>query len=249
MPLKRTLALLALLLFASQPSFAQSEDANQDDDATPEQQRKQYRVELIVFEYLGPDSSAGERFDSLVVSDYFPAESFDIQEYSRRNEMVSYTDIKHLPNTLQRLSSDDQYRIMERLAWTQPLLSRQEAIDISVGREVGDTVQTLNETTRQLTGSSLSGTVSVYGDFHLFVDMDIKARLDRRADSDQNAEPTEQSSDNGFTSILGSGSRERQQAGPQFNTYHLGERRRVKLEEFHYFDHPYLGAIITVWRH
>lgn len=248
--LKRTVALIALILIAGQPCFAQSGEAAEDDgEATPDRQRKQYLVELIVFEYLGPDSSAGERFDSLVVSDYFPGGSFDIQEYSRLNEMVSYTDMRYLSNALQRLSSDEQYRILERLAWTQPLLSRDEAIDINLGRESAGTVQTLDAATSQLSGNGVSGSVSVYGGFHLFVELDIKARLKRGRGVGRDNEPDGQSGDNGFTPILGADSRQSQQAGSQFNTYHLVERRRIKLEERHYFDHPYLGAIVSVWRH
>lgn len=249
MPLKRTLALLALVLFAEQLCFAQSGDDTQDDEATPDRQRKQYRVELIVFQYLGPDSSAGEQFDHLVVGDYFPGESFDIEKYNRLNEMVSYRDMRHLSNALQRLSSDEQYRIMERLAWTQPLLNREKAIDINVGSESTDTVLSLNQRTSQLSGNSVSGTVSVYGGFHLFVELDLQARLERRPAARRDDGAEEQSSDNGFTAILGAGSNESQQAGARFDTYHLVERRRVKLEEFHYFDHPYFGAIVTVWRH
>jgi len=250
MLLKRIFPLLALLLFAGQPSLAQSGDtAENDGGAAPEQQRKQYLVELIVFEYPGPDSSAGEDFDTLVVSDYFPPEPFDIERYNRFNELVSYTGLEHLDDALQRLDSDPRYRIMERLAWTQPLLGKQEAIDIEIGPEPAATLGTLEGTTRPIIANSLSGSVRVYGDYLLFVELDIKARLDRRRDADGTDQPQAESSDNGFTSILGSGSMPGLQAEARFDTYHLRERRRVKLEEYHYFDHPYLGAIVTVWRH
>jgi len=247
---KRTLALLALLLAAVQPCFAQSADSAADDgEADADPQRKQYRVELIVFEYLGPDSSAGEAFGSLVVSDYFPSEPFDIERYNRVNEMVSYTDMKHLSDATERLGDDEQYRLMERIAWTQPLLKKGEAIDIDIGRQAADTLRTLEGGRSPLPMSGVSGTVRVYGDFHLFVELDIKARLERQPDPAQDEAPAAQTDEDGFTSILGAGTPASRQAAPRFDTYHIVERRRVKLEEYHYFDHPYLGAIVTVWRH
>lgn len=251
MVLKHTLALLTLLLFAASPCFAQSEESDTgDDEAAPGQQRKQYLVEVIIFEYLGPDSSAGETFDSLVVSDYFPSSSFDIEEYNRVNKLVSYTNMNHLAGALQRLSNAEQYRVMKRLAWTQPLLNREEAIDIDVGSESGSDLRSLDETASQLASDQLAGSVRVFGDHLLFVELNIRARLDRRRrNTNREDEPDGQTSDNGFTSVLSSGSRESRQTGPRFNTYHIAERRRIKLEEYHYFDHPYLGAIVSVWRH
>jgi len=237
----RIVALLAFLVLAGPTCLAQSETTDAgDENAEP---RKHYLVEVIVFRHLGPDSSTGETFDRLFVSDYFPSEPFDIAEHNRVRDAVSYTQMKHLSNARERLRADRQYRIMSSAAWTQPLLSKEEAIDVAVGAQAGTSTSSLHAASGGATTDRLTGSVTVYGDYLLFVDVNLRAEFPR----ERGVRETDSSGEEGFVSLLGSGERDAEERGP--DVYHLSEKRRIKLEEFHYFDHPYIGAIVSVTRH
>lgn len=268
MLLQRILALTTLFIAAIQPGFGQSgEPVSNGQQADTRQDRKEYLVEIIVFRYLGPDSSAGEDFDSLYVSDYFPPAPFDIEEYTRVREAVSYTELDYLSDALERLSADRQYAVMTKLAWVQPLLNKEEAIDVEIGdgapasnlypdtdtpavgsenQEPGQNLdQKLREGLDRELQQELSGTVRVYGDYLLFVDLDLRAELPREPGGPDMASPGE----SGFETIIGSGTAASRETAPRSNVFHIAEKRRIKLEEFHYFDHPYIGAIVSVTRH
>lgn len=265
----RCLLLFAVVLFAAAPLYAQEsteppDPGNQSDQSVSDQSdpanantegtdndvsvyadRKKYLVEVITFRYLGPDTSAGEVFDRLFVEDYLPTDPFDIDEYNRVREAVAYKDMDKLAGALEKLRLDRRYQVMSKVAWVQPLLDRNEAIDVPLGYESRTAGSSLHAPTASPVSSRLSGSLRVYGDYLLFVDIDLKAVLPKRAedlstaDADQSLSPTVI----GGTPISGNDPENR------FDVFHLTEKRRIKLEEFHYFDHPRFGAIVSVVRH
>jgi len=270
MPAYRCLLVFAILLFAAAPLYAQEaatdppDPGNQsdqdvsgqsdpasantegtDNDASLYADRKKYLVEVITFRYLGPDSSAGETFDRLFVEDYLPTDPFDIDEYNRVREAVAYTDMDKLAGTLEKLRLDRRYQVISNVAWVQPLLARNEAINVPLGYDSRTERSSLHAPTASPASSRLSGSLRVYGDYLLFVDIDLKVTLPRRAedsptaDADRSLSPT----------VIGGTPISSNDPDSRFGVFHLSEKRRIKLEEFHYFDHPRFGAIVSVVRH
>lgn len=229
--------LLVLLLAAAPlPVLPQSGSSGSDTgDAASgaADNRIQYLVEVITFRYLGSDMSGGETFDQLYVEDYLPSDPFDIDEYNRVNGTVSYTNMSALAGALQQLQGSERYQVLSSNAWIQPLLGRDEAVDVPLGQDGGTS---LGASSGEPVYSRLSGSMRVYGDYLLFVDIDLKIKLPARAE------------DTGYTTVIG-GASTSEPLSDGIETFHLSERRRIKLEEIHYFDHPYFGAIVSVVRH
>lgn len=236
MNLPRVFSLVALSFLAGQPCLAQTDESGST--SGPE-----YRVEVIAFQYLGPDSSGGESLDLLTVEDYLPGSSFDIDEYNRVQETVSYTNVGRLGNALERLRTSPQYSVLAASAWVQPLLSQRQAVDVPLEGDAPASTDTLQGSARQPAAPRLKGTVRVYGGQLLFVDVDIRAALPRRPGGQ--AVP-EQPIDASGNPDAGSGGI---RLGDGFRSYRISETRRIKLDEIHYFDHPYIGAVISVTRH
>jgi len=241
MSVSRILFLFGALLLAAGPGFAQSE---QSDDSS----RTMYHVEVIAFEYRGPDSSAGEEFDRILVSEYLPRAPFDFDEYNRVRELVSYTELTQLGGALERLRASPQYSVMAAAAWVQPLLSQSEAVEVPLGYDSGASIDTLDSPSAGPSPGpappQLTGSVRIYGDHLLFVDIDLRASLPRRQDAPGSG--PEQASDGAGDGGTGF---ERTRLGSGLASFRISQRRRIKLEEAHYFDHPYIGAILLVTRY
>lgn len=237
MTLSRVFSLAAVLLLAGQSCFAQTEES----DSTP---KIQYHVEVIAFQYQGPDTSAGEDVDRLLVENYLPGGSFDIDEYNRVRETVSYTNVVQLGSALERLRASPQYSVLAASAWEQPLLSQSEAVSVPLGYEPPASSDSSGEYSRTRASPGLTGSVRIYGGHLLFANMELRATLPRRAPADEgsgqsfSASSAERGADSGRTRL-----------GDRFQSFRISETRRIKLEEVHYFDHPYIGAILSVTRY
>lgn len=235
MILSRVFSLIVVVVLAGQPCFAQSEQS----DST----RKQYQVEVIVFQYQGPDTTAGEDVDRLVVEDYLPRASFDMDEYNRVRQTVSFTNIAQLGGALQRLRSSAQYSVLAASAWVQPLLSRNEAVDVPLGDGASASAGSLEGSSGGALSPQLAGFVRIHGGHLLFADLELRAALPGR--------PGRQSLSQ--ESLGASGSRDtrfgRTRLDDGYDTFRLSEKRRIKLDEIHYFDHPYIGAVLSVTRY
>lgn len=256
------MSLLRVVLYASillsmasfSPVRAQSEQSSSDPaEGTAQPGRKQYLVEVVTFHYLGPDTSGGEQFDQLFVEDYLPKKPFDIDEYNRTNDAVHYVDLVNLADALEKLRVDKRYEVMSSSAWVQPLLDRKEAVNVPLGYGSGTGTASIHTETAEPVASRVSGSLSVYGDYLLFVDLDLKIALPTRPGNEQagmypaSDSSTMESGGAVTTAIYDQGT-----TSPEhkpFETFEISEKRRIKLEEVHYFDHPYFGAIVMVSRY
>lgn len=231
MTLPRTISLITVLLLAGQLCFAQSDSTS----------RKQYRVEVIAFQYRGPDSSGGEEFDRLVVENYLPGPRFDMDQYNRVQETVTYTQPVQLRSALERLRSRPQYSVLAASAWVQPLLSERQAVDVPLGDFRG--ASSSGSSSGQSDSPQVAGTVRIYGGHLLFADVDLRVTLPRRPGADSVPERSEDAQSTGG----GSFGRTRLDDGRR--TFRISEQRRIKLDEVHYFDHPHIGAVLSVTRY
>jgi hypothetical protein len=240
----RVFCLAALFLFSAATCFAQStgsdESAVDDAQTAP---RKQYRVEVIAFQYQGPDSAGGEVFDPFYVEDYLPGTGIDMDEYDRVRESVTFTELRVLRNAVERLRSRGQYSVLAAAAWIQPLLSEREAVDVPLGDALWASAGALTASTEGSSSPQLAGTVRIYGGHYLFADVDLKATLPGRAARDGATGESFDQSDDNRTGL------DYSRANRDLVPYRISERRRIKLEEVHYFDHPYIGALVSVTRH
>jgi len=294
MSLRSAFALILIVLAAGPVCLAQTAQSSDQPDT-----RKKYQIEVIAFRYLGPDSSGGEQFDRLSVRDYLPAPGFNIEQYNKLRETISYTRLSHLSDALERLQTDPRFSVMLATAWIQPLLDKNEAVDVPLGSKPGseqegyyqdrhhganerdnkvmsqdmnqDTAQDMNGSTNQGlgqgvdqglgqdiapsgesaygsgssfgSGARISGTMRVFGDHFLFVNLNLEAALPEQADTGNALQDTSDSAgtgaNDGGMAPMDNGSR----------VFHISEKRRIKLDEVQYFDHPYIGAIVSVTRY
>lgn len=204
---------------------------------------RRYLVEVVIFNNLGNISSGGELWHRESPIDFDPdmyatmAEDSDttispgnsIPE-TRADEIpvdenpIQYTVLKDLAPHLLKLSSDPKYDVVTHVAWTQPLYEKRESARVPVTLSPAGPVapgQPYISINPPVTGS-----IQVFENRLLFVDIDIT---------------------NEFPAEVPDFSEGSSLARPP-GTYRLQEKRRVKLNEIHYFDHPFFGALIRVSR-
>ena len=209
--------------------------------ATPTARR--YLVEVVIFNNLGSISSGGElwhrespiHFDpdmyatmpedsDTATSPGNPVPEIRADENPVGENPVQYTVLKDLVPHLLKLSSDPKYEVVTHVAWTQPLYEKRESVRVPVTLmspgpvAPGQPYISINP--------PVTGSIQVFENRLLFVDIDIT-----------NEFPTE-------VPDFAVGSRLARPPG----TYRLQEKRRVKLNEIHYFDHPFFGVLIRVSR-
>ena len=219
------------------PSFcASAQQTNTSDaSATPSTQEKRYLVEVIVFNYNGSISAAGEIWHRTSPIEYSPehftSEGSAVEESilgpaDEPKDPVEYTDLKELLPYLSKLVADPRYGVVTFTAWTQPLFEKKSAIRVELG-PVRDPVLTIDEST-PFSGPAIEGSLQLFENRLLFVDLDLRNEIDNN--------------DSGLLNV------DSAQAIQNSGTFRIQEKRRVKLNEIHYFDHPFFGALVRVSR-
>ena len=182
---------------------------------------RDYEVELIVFERITTAESSGESGD-------FSGE----RSAARVQKMQGLTDqaiefetseeLNHLAAVRTNLAREG-YRILHSAQWIQPAELYQNAPLISFGIE---------DTTLPF------GFIRVYKTTLIFVDLDI-----------QLSPVMLQSLPGSYVSEVSGSEINSPDSIVEFQQSHffISEKRRLKFEEVHYFDHPRFGAIMGVW--
>jgi hypothetical protein len=206
--------------------------------------QKLYLVEVIVFNNLGPIPPGGEiwhrepriefdpeKFAAPPVSSIPQSKPIVSSVESPANEApveadpIQFTELDHLAPHRSSLHTDPRYEVVTYAAWVQPLFDKGDAVPVPVMREPAPT-----ETTYSLYPPPevpLSGNVRIYEQRLLFVDIDVTSEF--------------------FDEFSGYSSSNRQDRPP--GKYSIREKRRVKLNELHYFDHPFFGLLFRVSRY
>lgn len=180
--------------------------------AVPAARAATYAVEVVIFE-----NAAGDGDDELWRPD-LPGDGPSTPAGLPGD--ISFHPVEGLARQVASLERSSAYRLLQSLAWEQSLAPRRNAPVIPLGlRQTGSAAGTPSALAR------LSGSVRVYGDTYLFIDLDVVYRAGEGSD----------------TSGTTFGSR----YAPSVR-YRIDERRRVKLNEIHYFDHPRFGALVQV---
>ncbi len=178
-----------------------------------------YRVEVIVFENLYPQSG-GEIWNK------YPGlpntqESVRLIRALEGDEpgVIAFQSLDNsrltLTGTYSRLKKSSHYRPLKYIAWQQPEMSGSNARNVKL------------EIRNQSSEIKISGNVRIRSSLYLHVDVDLAY----------------------FLQAIGNieGIIEEDIQGEDIVT-RLHETRRIKLNEIHYFDHPLFGAIVRVVR-
>ena len=130
------------------------------------------------------------------------------------------TELVHLAAPLRALQHGNRYHVLKHAAWIQTLTGKREAATVRLS---------------QLPSfSQVTGTVRIYENRLLFLEVDFA-----------------------FRGAVSSHSPDAQTTGadvppygsdPRTMIFRLKEKRRVKLNELHYLDHPYYGVLIRISR-
>ena len=185
-------------------------------------QASDYEVELIIFERVSTGESSAESWD-------FSSERIAARMQKMRSlaehavDFETSEELNHLSTVRTRLANEG-YRILHSAQWIQPAEIYQDAPLISFGTE---------DTTLPF------GFIRVYKTSLIFADIDIQL-------SPVSLQPLPGS----YTGEISENEINSQNAVVEFQQSHffISEKRRLKFEEVHYFDHPRFGAIIGVWR-
>ena len=177
----------------------------------------EYDVEMVVF--LNTQSQSTE-----LQSSNTEIQARNERELNRLNEktgsIVSLpATVGQLTDVVARLKQDPEYVVLQHTTW------RQEAVSISESPYVDVSALNIGDE------SGLKGLVRFYQSPLLYVDVFLKYTpfIDPLQEEPTNLENTDSAEE------------------PLNPAMFLLEKRRVKLKEIHYLDHPKIGAIITVW--
>ena len=125
-----------------------------------------------------------------------------------------------LESAQQRLTPKKGYRIVAFYSWIQPAIRKTQARTFEI---VGDTPY----------GDILDGQVRFYKNRYAHIDLTLK--MTRRIPQKIRAD---------FARHEGLAPEEL----PESWTFHLSETRKIKSNEWHYFDHPLIGALAVIRR-
>ncbi|MDH3688470.1 MAG: peptidoglycan binding protein CsiV [Gammaproteobacteria bacterium] len=177
---------------------------------------KEYEVEIIVFQHTGADTSENEIWGES------PLHTADIAKQAlqatENSEQGGVVDLleKKLNSLAQQLKSSPNYKLLDHRGWQQSLLSKASTSPSPIGNKPVSS-----------SDPTLLGSVKVYGGQFIVAEL---ALLLRPGGSSQ----TLSQDTSGFGSYV------------RTAQYSLLEKRRIKLNEIHYFDHPLFGAIVQI---
>lgn len=182
-----------------------------------------YDLELVVFLNEGSRTSEVDQADPDRAARYNDILS---ERFQRTGSVVTESaENGRLADVVNKLSGTGGYTVLQHVKWRQAVKVISEApyVDVSA---LG-----LGE------DSGMRGLVRFYHSPLLYVDVLLRYRPFSDPLSSGLPQPSASAlstEDNALPS-------------PQARTWFLDEKRRVKLKELHYLDHPHLGAIIGVW--
>lgn len=222
------------LLFSFSVNAQQANSSAEESSNTSSSLEKRYRVEVIVFNYNGPISANGEIWHRVSPIE-FSAESY-ASEIPETNEImptptsevqdpIEFTELKALSPYLSKLLADSRYEIIAFVAWTQPLYDKKSSIAVDLNPPLDSS---LTGEIRPFTRSPITGSIQLFETRLLFVDLDLRNELNMDYINQSGITPTDTNQPTG--------------------TFRIREKRRVKLNEIHYFDHPFFGALVRVSR-
>ena len=210
-------------------------NGNQDSAVQTGATERRYLVEVILFNNVGALTDGGEiwhRIPSIRIEPELadpqrftatPTEVAD-EQGSIEDDPVLVAELVELEPLLSRLNADPRYEVVTHIAWTQPLSGQRDSTPVDLKQTFLE--RSLSEDSYPNPTISASGNIQVYENTLLYVDIDVfNEYLTEAVDYSVDSLPT-------------------RPAG----LYQLREKRRVKLNEIHYFDHPFFGALVRVSR-
>lgn len=219
----------------------------------PAENVRQYLVELIIVKNEMTEQYDAEIWDGFAVSSATtafapsptppggtvePAPFNTGHAFIALPPQVTLTELDHLANTYRVLQADPQYRVLQHAAWLQPIVNKKEAAVVNIsslpatmvaGGPGESTGRVVAANLPRLERSDVFGTIRIYENRLLFVEAQVSYK-----------EPQ--------TGSAGRYPATQAEAGHRPLTYKIDEKRRVKLNELHYLDHPFFGVLIRVSR-
>lgn len=190
-----------------------------------------YTVELIVFEHLG----AARLHDELWAEDPgLPpfGEAVEPEAGASRAFRLLGPGSHGLNGVWSRLARSEGYRPLLHLAWRQPSLAKRRARPVRV-RGAGAPEPASGGGQRPLPQPAVDGTVLLYASRFLHLEADLLYYRGRSEGASPGAAPApgEDGAGDGFPAV-----------------FRLTQKRRMRLDELHYLDHPLIGVLVRVTR-
>jgi len=181
--------------------------------------QRNYAVEVVVFAHEHEDLEAGE----LWIRTWRPQLRGDASVRE-----PDYLPLGRLNGPMQALERTPGYRVLSHVVWSQPLLPRGQAPLVALSPTVGaGGASTFLE-------PEVTGYARMHGTQQLQLEIDVVYRPVERGGRGSGLDVGYAGVDEGFRAAVG-------------DPYFLQNRRRVRLNEVHYFDHPRFGVLAVVY--
>jgi hypothetical protein len=202
-----------------------------------------HQIEYIIFQHLKSDAHI-LRYENTVYPKQIPRQFNHLVSHTTPPSPFQFvrlqTEEMQLSDALSRLSSSRDTKVLDYGAWQQSLIADAETYPIKISKDLSEQTSLFGELLIRKSRFT-HAEFSVYlADKKQFNYSDIKnwflTPQRPGAVLDLLLPLTEQ---HFFTQLNGTQTL-------YFNLLHLKESRRIKQGEIHYFDHPVIGAIVTI---
>ena len=194
-----------------------------------------YKVEMVVFEHLYPDTGGEQWLGKQGLPDTLGSEELVESGPDPFPYQIVARGFYQLGGVFNVLKSSREYRPVYHIAWQQPGLGQSNARYVHIRYpelpKRGPDEARVADAGDNSIPPLLDGVVRLRVGHLLHIDVDLAYYFDTAADA-----VTVNRNEYGVTDAY------------QVNYTRLKESRRLKLNELHYFDHPLFGVIVRVSR-
>lgn len=195
----------------------------------------QYTVEVLVFtasNYAFDRNTTGNEIwkedSKRALSNIIPQNKSAKTPKNSKNDPITFNTGKKLTDYLNLLKQNSNYQILKYISWSQPTLSKKRSpkVPFSSAREDD------NDLPSEI-HSDLEGSVKFYLGSFLQLDLNLTYSPQSDLNLESSDDATKDSTDLHGTMVRGK--------------YTIREKRRVRIDEINYFDHPMFGVIAMVF--
>ncbi len=223
----KTLTTICLLFFIVSHAYAEDLDG---DGATAATDKKEYDVEIIIFEDSHARYLKNETWDQYAKT----TEQLAAARETNRTKTTGFKSIKPaiLRQQYKRIKASPEYNVLFYGAWRQPGLEKSKAFAININD--------LKSSHKNKSGNTLTGTFKLVlaRYLHIYNRLNYQRKITATADSEYTTTGYNASGkqseviNNNLTSNNG--------------LYPLNSHLRMRSKELHYIDHPLVGMLIQI---
>lgn len=236
----KTLTTLFLILLTINQTHADTKD-------NPEENLKEYDIEIIIFEDAHARYINSERWHQNIADDSASLTNTNANTKASKNRKKSalsktdttlYKNIKPviLKKEYKRINNSSEYKVLFYGAWRQAGLEESKAFEININE--------LDNTHKKRSKNTITGQLKVVlaRYLHFYSQLEYQRQGDQLKTNEISADGTSDISAENLTADVN----KTDILTVDNNIYPMKNHRRMRSKELHYIDHPLVGILIQI---